>query len=109
MVEEARRRRQAAQSTPTKASKTQRQWMALGVIVLAGILMVAFPAIIPLVLVLGAIIGWVVWAAWIGLAAQAKGRDYTAFFFLALFVTPLLMALIVACMTKPPSTANISD
>jgi hypothetical protein len=105
LVEEARRRRQAGQSTTQVNPRFIRSAIGLGVVGLIGILMVAIPAVAGLVFLLGGVVLWACFAWLVARAAEAKGRDRTSFFLFAFFFSPLLMALIVACMAKPQASA----
>jgi hypothetical protein len=45
---------------------------------------------------------WMAGSAGIALSAKTRGRSAVAFFFLSIFFSWFLMALIVACMSKDP-------
>jgi hypothetical protein len=41
--------------------------------------------------------------AWVGTAAQNKGRSAPAFFFIALLLSPVIGGIIVACLSRDES------
>lgn len=59
--------------------------------------------IISVVFGLLILVGIFFWASAIAAQAQNKGRSFTAFFWLSFLLSPILMQIIVASLSEPPT------